>query len=235
MIITNLKDTNRLFYNDKVVDKAYFRDSLVYQSDEPKFVTIGGLRWSECNLGAQNPSDVGLFFAWSETHGYAPEQIGTGDGQRQFSSSEYTRKTKYWHYGNHEFYAHKLENADDAAYQMLRWKMPSQSDLSKLVSATNKTYIEDYEGSGVNGWLFVDKTDETKKLFFPLGGIAYNGTIHTDGLTSYMSDQIYRRYPTDLVGITFLGMNTAATSIKVYDLYDTDKYYAGSLIRPILK
>lgn len=45
------------------------------------FVDLGlpsGTLWATCNIGAENPADGGLYFAWGETVGYGP---GTSNGE----------------------------------------------------------------------------------------------------------------------------------------------------------
>ena len=46
------------------------------------FVEIGGIKWATMNIGASQPSDYGLYFAWGDTQGYTAEQVGSGEGQK---------------------------------------------------------------------------------------------------------------------------------------------------------
>ena len=49
-------------------------------SDEHEFVDLGlpsGTKWATCNVGATNPQDIGLFFAWGDTEGHGAD---TSDG-----------------------------------------------------------------------------------------------------------------------------------------------------------
>ena len=63
-------------------------DSKVHYFGDPynghQYVEIGGLKWATMNIGASQPSDYGLYFAWGETQGYTAEQVGYGEGQRYF-------------------------------------------------------------------------------------------------------------------------------------------------------
>ena len=38
-----------------------------------EYVEIGGLKWATMNIGATQPSDYGLYFAWGDTQGYTVE------------------------------------------------------------------------------------------------------------------------------------------------------------------
>lgn len=54
------------------------------------FVDLGlpsGTLWATKNIGADKPSDFGLYFQWGDIQGYTADQIGLGDGQKKFSSN----------------------------------------------------------------------------------------------------------------------------------------------------
>ena len=38
-----------------------------------------GVKWATCNIGAQNPEDVGLYFQWGDTQGWTREQVANGE------------------------------------------------------------------------------------------------------------------------------------------------------------
>ena len=42
--------------------------------------------WATCNIGADKPSDFGLYFQWGDTVGYAKDQIGK---DKQFNLANY--------------------------------------------------------------------------------------------------------------------------------------------------
>ena len=51
------------------------------------FIDLGlpsGTKWATTNVGAENPEDFGLYFAWGETQGYS----GITD-EKQFSWTDY--------------------------------------------------------------------------------------------------------------------------------------------------
>ena len=68
-------------------------DSKVHYFEDPykghEYVEIGGLKWATMNIGASQPSDCGLYFAWGDTQGYTAEQVGYGEGQKLFIWENY--------------------------------------------------------------------------------------------------------------------------------------------------
>ena len=40
-----------------------------------EYIEIGGIKWATMNVGADKPTDSGLYFAWGEIVGYTAEQI----------------------------------------------------------------------------------------------------------------------------------------------------------------
>ena len=156
------------------------------------FVEIGGVKWATMNLGANNETDYGLYFQWGDTQGYAPDQIGTGEGQKYFVEDNYKfyRKgtgytgstvndysTKYCRYDRKAV----LDLSDDAANVMWggSWRIPTALDFKKLLDATTNQWVTNYNDSGINGILFTGKqntSDSGKTLFFPAASGYFQGT-----------------------------------------------------------
>lgn len=148
-----------------------------------EYVEIGGLKWATMNIGASQPSDYGLYFAWGETQGYTAEQVGSGEGQKYFGWADYKYgngasspddivMTKY----NEADGKTILEAADDAAVANWggSWRMPTTAELQALGAAVNTTWTQ---VNNVYGILCTDKTDESKTLFFPAAGHCANGRV----------------------------------------------------------
>lgn len=52
-----------------------------------EYVDLGlpsGTLWATCNVGAESENDVGLYFQWGDTQGYTADQVGSGEGQKEF-------------------------------------------------------------------------------------------------------------------------------------------------------
>ena len=92
-----------------------------------------GTKWATMNVGASKPSDAGLYFQWGYTSGSTKDQVGKGEGKKEFTWKDYKWNpsgngntfTKYTTTGA------TLELEDDAAYVNIN-------------SATNLVYCRIY-------------------------------------------------------------------------------------------
>ena len=139
--------------------------------DGYEYVEIGGVKWSTYNVGAEKETDSGLYFVWGETKGYKDaneKHFNWGD----YKFGNYNNLLKY----NYDDGLDTLEACDDAAtHNMSRnWRMPTFDEFNALLSATTKRWTT---VNGVKGMLFIDKTDRSKKLFFPAVGNCYDGSV----------------------------------------------------------
>ena len=161
----------------------------VHYNPEPygghEYVEIGGLKWATMNLGANSVTDTGLYFQWGDTQGYTAAQIGSGEGQKYFGWEDYKYATNPQEY-NPDMTKYNATDgktvldADDDAVKAAwggAWRMPTKAEFESLISATTIERVTDYLGSGVNGGLFTDITDSTKKIFIPYCGRTYNGEL----------------------------------------------------------
>jgi len=151
-----------------------------------EWVEIGGIKWATMNLGAENITGDGLYYQWGDTQGYTEEQVGNGSGQKYFSESDY----KYYNNGDYTKYNDNdglitLLPEDDAVTVAWggNWRMPTESECQMLEESTNMDWISDYQGSGVSGYTFTDKTDSSKVLFFPINKQIINGNIYSTKLS----------------------------------------------------
>ena len=177
-------------------------DSKVHYFGDPykghQYVEIGGLKWATMNIGASQPSDYGLYFAWGDTQGYTAEQVGSGEGKKYFGWADYkhgngtsspgdTGMTKY----NSTDGLKTLEAVDDAAVANWggSWRMPTTDDFQTLGAAVNTAWTQ---VNNVYGILCTDKTDSSKTLFFPAAGYCGNGKEETVGNRGlYRSSSLY--------------------------------------------
>ena len=157
----------------------------------PPYVEIGGVKWAKMNIGANSVTDTGLYFQWGDISGYTAAQVGSGEGKKAFTWEDYKYGngksspviTKY----NETDGLTTLTSSDDAATVNWGsdWRMPTEADFNALSAATTNALVTDYQGSGVNGWLFTDKTDSSKVLFFPAAGLCDNGSVRLVGSSGY--------------------------------------------------
>ena len=69
-----------------------------------------------------------------------------------------------------------MDLCDDAAHIHMggKWHMPTVEQIRELMHNTESTWVSNYNGSGLNGRLFISKSDESKKLFLPASGYLGN-------------------------------------------------------------
>lgn len=148
------------------------------------YVEIAGIKWATKNVGAERPEEIGLYFQWGDTKGYTADQVGRGAGQKAFDLYDdkwfehdtYTN-TKY----DVSFGKSVLELEDDAVAANWggSWRMPTEEERAKLYTAVNTTWVTNYNGSGIDGIMCVDKEDSKKVLFYPAAGVCDAGKINS--------------------------------------------------------
>lgn len=154
------------------------------------YIEIGGIKWATMNLGANNITDVGLYYQWGDTQGYTSAQIGIDKTFDDYNYKYYDNNscTKY----NSTDGLTTLQPMDDAVTFAWggNWRIPTTSEWESLGQSVNYEYTSDYQGSGISGLICTDKIDNTKLLFFPYGGIASRNSL-TNYASCYWSSSIY--------------------------------------------
>ena len=149
------------------------------------FIEIAGLKWATCNVGAEKPTDTGLYFQWGDRKGYTADEVGK---VKAFDWQHYK------HYNDKRFTKYNefdgkctLELCDDAAFAYIGhgWRIPRDEDFRCLVQNTNQRWANNYQNSGVAGMVFTDRTDRTKELFFPAVGFCLNVGVYYVGWYGY--------------------------------------------------
>ena len=156
------------------------------------YVEIGGIKWATMNIGASTIYDAGFYFQWGDTQGYPASQIGEGSGQKIFWRRDYKwynesimNFTKY----SKQDGKRTLDLEDDAVNAAWggNWRMPTTTQCQTLINATNYSWTNNYNNTGVEGGIFTDKNDSSKVLFFPAAGIGSDGSIR-NGEGGYWND-----------------------------------------------
>ena len=180
------------------------------QHNRHDFVEIAGIKWATCNVGADKPTDIGLYFQWGDRKGYTADEVGK---VKRFNLQHYKhfndkRFTKYNEFDGKLV----LDLCDDAAFAYMGhgWRMPAKEDFWCLTENTTQRWANNYQNSGVAGTVFTDRTDKTKQLFFPAVGYCSNGHIYNVGSygyywsgSLYSGDALYGR----LLGFSSDGAN----------------------------
>lgn len=177
-----------------------------------------GTKWATMNIGANSPSDYGVYFSWGETETRSGDYYDGSDlkyclNSKDSKFSKYVIDNKYGIVDGKE----ELDFEDDAAYMNwgIGWRMPSKAQLDELCEKCKWTWTsldghEGYKVVGPNG----------HSIFLP------TSTPHGNSHGSYWSRSLH----------TFYG--SCAYSLCFNPSYVTlDDYVRSSVvsIRPILE
>ena len=148
-----------------------------------EYVDLGlpsGMLWATCNIGAERPEDIGMYFAWGDIKGYAKSENHwfTWDYYKWCRGSE-TSMTKYCTssgYGQVDFIVELLPE-DDAATAIWgkEWRMPTSQDFRELCNSEYTT-SEWLTVNGVKGRMITSNVNGNS-IFMPAGGRRYNAEI----------------------------------------------------------
>ena len=155
---------------------ASIRLSLVYfLYNGHDYVEMGdGLKWAICNVGADNPWDYGVHFAWGETEpkaNYRWETYKWGNG---------TMFTKYATPGT------TLEPDDDAATANWgsSWRTPTNAEWTWLRENCYWEWTDNYNNTDVKG-MIVTSQDNGNVIFLPAAGYRGDTDLFYQGSVGY--------------------------------------------------
>lgn len=191
--------------------------------------------WATTNIGAENPADVGLYFAWGETVGYTTD---TSDGHR-FIWSNYSsnlcggtdsKMKKYCTDSRYGTVDGKtvLDLEDDAARVNWQgaWRMPTREEQEALAEQCTwtRTSITNSLGYSISGYKVSNKVDPNKFIFLP----------NTGNRTSQSNDGGSGYYWSSSLGTDL--SNTASYLYFNYSYYFNIDYERcfGLTIRPVV-
>lgn len=156
-----------------------------------EYVDLGlpsGTLWATMNVGATKPEEYGWYFAWGETQGYPNVSTKTftwanykfnptGDGSTMTKYNATDGKTV-------------LDLEDDAAHVNWggEWHMPTKEQCDELFDTTYVTnaWVTDYQGSGVNGFLFTSVKNGNTVFIPTAGSYDENNSISDVGHRGYV-------------------------------------------------
>ena len=176
-----------------------------------EYVDLGlpnGTLWATHNVGANNPEDLGDFFAWGET---APKAnylweytawLYVENGLKHIS--KYNTKSDYGPVDNKT----ELDPEDDAAYVNMgsEWRMPSKAEIDELIENCTWEWIQ---LNGMNGQLITGPNGNT--MFLPAVGERIETNMYNLGVAgNYWSRSL------------FIINETVSFPTAAYKLYLTD-------------
>ncbi|MCH5241803.1 MAG: hypothetical protein J1F67_05195 [Muribaculaceae bacterium] len=170
-----------------------------------EYVDLGlSVNWASYNVGASKETEPGLYFKWGATAGYPTP---TSDFQR----STYLTGVN------------ELPLVNDAANIIMggAWRTPSASEVTELLNACNRTFVNNYKGSKYSGLLLTLKKDSSKTIFLPNAG-RLNGSsadnINGGGLGYYWCNNPSSSSAAYSLQVTTAGNPTIPQSSKAYGL-----------------
>ncbi len=127
------------------------------------FVDLGlpsGTLWAACNIGADEPTGLGSYFAWGETS----------------VKERYDNSNSVWYDTD---YPHDVLTAEhDAA--TVAWgapcRLPTMEEYTELYQNCTWTWKVNYSGSLVNGFLATSDVNGNS-VFFPAAGLKYGDEV----------------------------------------------------------
>lgn len=182
-----------------------------------------GTLWATCNVGADKPTDYGLYFQWGDTVGYAKDQIGK---VKKFNWADYkwsidrssSNFTKY------KTTNEALELEDDAANVHMggSWHMPTPTQIRELINETDNTWTTQ---DGVDGRLFTSKKNG-KSIFIPAAGNAWDGSVRYSGVDGYVWSS--------MLDVTYVDSGQSLLFYSGYVNLFSDERYNGLPVRGII-
>ena len=128
------------------------RDAIGYSAE---FVDLGlpsGTLWAKCNVGASTETGYGNYYMY-------------GKGTRQYDYED----------NMYEGMENPLSASVDTATQVIGspWHTPTSTQMRELLNNTVQTKETNFNSSGINGYKFTSKVDNTKYIFLPFAGFCY--------------------------------------------------------------
>ena len=164
-----------------------------------------GLRWATMNIGAETETDYGDYFMWGSTTPNTVSECTWTKAPFNNGSSNYN-----------ETYLSSVKDTVcpngiltkecDAASKIMgsEWRMPTQTECQELIDNTNSKWVEDYNGSGVNGMKFTGSNDNS--IFIPAA--AYYGDGFAYDVGNYGDVWSSSLYTSDPYNAWFFGFNS---------------------------
>jgi len=228
LIIKTSESTSAIFIESgKIASMISDIDCGSWEEEPPtpahEYIDLGlpsGRKWATCNIGAETPTEKGLYFAWGEISGYTASQVGS---KRNFNQQNYrfysaSTMTKY----NASDGKTVLDAEDDAATANWGsdWRMPTREEMIELSANTISRFI-----TAEQVVVFSSKTNDNV-LILPVGGYATGNNI--TGITEY-ADYWSNTRSSNVSNAARLFRGGSSTNVS-----DLSRWY-GMFIRPVLK
>ncbi len=177
---------------------------------EYDYVDLGlpsGLLWATSNIGASEPEEYGLYFAWGDVVGYDQD---TSDGHLfNWDNCPWGKDTPPMSTLDAEHDAATVNMGAD-------WRMPDSDNFSELLNNCTTTLTTQ---NGVSGRLFTSKLNGNT-LFFPAAGYRSDSSLTNAGDNgNFWSRSLYTRYSDYGCRLFFSSSGTCTTDYPYYRSY----------------
>ena len=190
-----------------------------------EYVDLGlrsGTLWATCNIGAEDPADVGNYFAWGEI---APKETYTWEKYIHCNGAN-NKQIKYcvnadcWDGEGEPDNLTVLKSEDDAATQLWGsdWRMPTSGQLAELNECPRKEYvIKQYNGYSVIGVEIHNRVYGQPTIFLPIAGYINNSNTVNSDIGYYWSswNSNSGKYTASTLQITVDNENQKLTSMNI--------------------
>ena len=159
------------------------------------YVDLGlSVKWATMNVGASNPEDYGIYFAWGETQPKSTYDWST----YKWCNGSYDSLTKYNTNSSYGTVDNKttLELSDDAARVNWggSWRMPTDAEWTELREQCIWGWTT---GKGIIGYTVISKSNGNR-IFLPAAGYYVNNSVDQVGFSSnYWSSSLDTDSPYD--------------------------------------
>ena len=178
----DLNSLTRVDY-DRIILNSATDDIIVRGGYE--YVDLGlpsRLKWAKCNIGAEKETDYGDYFMYGSTEPNTADECTWAKAPFNDGSSDYN-ETYFNSVKDTVCPNGILAKVYDTATQIMGgdWRMPTQDELQELTDNTDNKWVDNYNGSGVNGMTFTSRIDSSKYIFIPAAGGYSDGSVNDVG------------------------------------------------------
>lgn len=140
-----------------------------------------GLLWATCNVGAAQETGYGNYYKY-------------GKGSQTYGSSS----------SSYSGWEMPLSLSADTARQVMGsgWRMPRSDEFSDLINNTYKSFVNNFNGSGINGCKFTSKTNPNAYLFIPAAGYCASNTYPISTNCAYWSSTPDGQYSANYLNLS---------------------------------
>ena len=227
---TDLNSLGNAKYDRLILDST--KNEIIYRggvnTNGHPYVDLGlpsGLKWAKCNIGAKTETDYGDYFMWGSTKANTPDECAWehapfNNGSDSCDEGYFNAHKSEWLDDNEN-----LKSEYDTATQIMGsdWRMPTQADFQELIGKTNHEWVENFNGSGVNGYKFT--ASNGNYIFIPAAGYCDEGSVYDVGYYGYVWSSSF--YTSDPYNAWYLGFNSRHCSM------DGSNRYGGLSVRGV--